>query len=87
MSFLIPFTPIDLAHSLSKREGEKKIGEEINLITSTLSKTDGKFVLIGIPEDIGPRANVGNTELKTLGILFCLNSLICNPIDLFQLMK
>ena len=64
MSFLIPFTPIDLAHSLSKREGEKKIGEEINLITSTLSKTDGKFVLIGIPEDIGPRANVGNTGAK-----------------------
>ncbi len=64
MNHLIQFNSIDLAHFISKREGEKKIGEEINIITSSLAQTKGKFVLIGIPEDIGPRANMGNSGAK-----------------------
>ena len=48
---------------LSKREGEKKIGETISLCSDfsvgALKKSEARFVVLGIPEDIGPRANCG----------------------------
>lgn len=46
---------------VSKRNGEKKIGEEIDFIQSLddLKERDAKFVLLGIKEDIGIRANFG----------------------------
>lgn len=60
MKFLSFFSPNDLSHYVSKREGEHKIGEKIKLIDSSIKETPGKFVIIGIPEDIGPKANLGN---------------------------
>ncbi len=60
MTHLIPFTKADLAKYVSPRPGEKKIGEAINLIQDSIANTQGKFVIIGIPEDIGARANYGN---------------------------
>lgn len=46
---------------VSKREGETKLGEELKFINSIndLSDTDAKFVILGIKEDIGIRANLG----------------------------
>jgi formiminoglutamase len=46
---------------ISTRPGETKLGEKIQLATSIedLEKTEAKFVIFGIPEDIGVRANYG----------------------------
>lgn len=43
------------------REGETKLGECVQFITSIeeLGSSSAKFVLLGIPEDIGVRANCG----------------------------
>lgn len=50
---------------LRPREGEVKIGEKIkfaeNSIESSLANFNGDFVLLGVEEDIGPRANLGNS--------------------------
>jgi formiminoglutamase len=46
---------------IHSRIGETKLGEKIKTISSfsDLEQTDAKFVVIGIPEDIGVRANYG----------------------------
>ncbi|MDB4089566.1 formimidoylglutamase [Flavobacteriales bacterium] len=64
MKHLIPFTKENVLQYASPRPGEKKIGEAISLINKDLDSTSGKFVLIGISEDIGARANHGNSGAK-----------------------
>jgi formiminoglutamase len=51
----------DIQGHLNIRHGEAKIGEKINLVSniSNLSAMDEEFVLLGIPEDIGVKANHG----------------------------
>lgn len=46
---------------INKRKGESKFGEEISFISGLeeLNFTSAKYVLLGIPEDIGIRANMG----------------------------
>lgn len=50
-----------LDNLISKRVGEVKLGERVATIKDldALSSSDAKFVLLGIPEDIGVRANLG----------------------------
>ena len=54
-----------------KRRGEKRIGEEVTVISNAtrwydeLKKSDAQFVIIGIPEDIGVRANLGRGGAHT----------------------
>ena len=45
----------------TKREGESKFGEKVGLIENLdeLENSNAKYVLFGIPEDIGVRANLG----------------------------
>lgn len=60
----------------NKRDGETKFGEKVQVATSidTLATSDARYVLIGIPEDVGVRANHGrpgtasawNNTLKAL---------------------
>lgn len=56
-------TPEDLSRLTSRREGETKIGETIvagsSVSIDELHSTSAPFVILGIPEDIGPRANCG----------------------------
>lgn len=65
MENLIPFTPSDLAKITNHRSGEIKFGEKMLTIpknvdaTTYLQESDVKYVLFGIPEDIGVRANLG----------------------------
>jgi formiminoglutamase len=65
MEKLIPFTSIDLAKVTNHRSGEIKFGEKMLTIPKgtdpiTYLKTcEAKYVLFGIPEDIGVRANFG----------------------------
>lgn len=55
------FSQNDVLSYVNKRDGETKIGESIQTIDqlSDLEKSSAKFVLLGIPEDIGVRANYG----------------------------
>ncbi|MDX3773192.1 formimidoylglutamase [Chromatiaceae bacterium AAb-1] len=65
---LIPFTSQQLTGYCQPRVGETRVGEAIVLPQPELSLADNlaqakkqgcRFVLLGIPEDIGPRANLG----------------------------
>ncbi|AOM76635.1 formimidoylglutamase [Pedobacter steynii] len=46
---------------VNQREGEMKLGEKVQVISSLeqLKASSARFVLLGIPEDIGVRANYG----------------------------
>ena len=65
MDNLIPFTINDLAKVTNHRSGEIKFGEKMIIIPTGTDKIDflkeseAKYVLLGIPEDIGVRANFG----------------------------
>jgi formiminoglutamase len=65
MEKLIPFTINDLAKVTNHRSGEIKFGEKMMTIPKGvdpavfLKTSDAKYVLFGIPEDIGVRANFG----------------------------
>lgn len=57
----------DILPLINEREGEVKLGQNVQLISclEDLSNCDAKFVLLGIPEDIGVRANLGVGGTKT----------------------
>jgi formiminoglutamase len=65
MEKLIPFTVNDLAKVTNFRCGEVKFGEKMITVPknsdaiSFLKTCDAKYVLFGIPEDIGIKANYG----------------------------
>ncbi len=65
MQSFIPFTNSDLAKITNHRSGEIKFGEKMLTVPknmdvfSYLKECDAKYVLFGIPEDIGIRANYG----------------------------
>jgi formiminoglutamase len=74
----IDFTFIDgirINTFLRPREGEIKIGEQIkfaeNSIEESLKGFGGDYVLLGIEEDIGPRANLGQD-----GAMFAFKSFL-----------
>lgn len=65
MENIIKFTEADLAKYTSHRSGEIKFGERVQTVPADepvfeyIKNCDAEFVLIGIPEDIGIRANYG----------------------------
>ena len=65
MEHLKVFTNKDLAQLTNYRSGELKFGEKVQIspagmtVTDFLSDNVAEFVLLGIPEDIGVRANGG----------------------------
>jgi len=65
MEKLLPFTMNDLAKITNHRSGEIKFGEKMITVPkgadtiSFLKSCEAKYVLLGIPEDIGVRANYG----------------------------
>lgn len=67
MEKLLPFTMKDLGKITNHRSGEIKFGEKmITIPTNTdaisfLKSSDAKYVLLGIPEDVGVQANYGRT--------------------------
>ncbi len=71
MDNLIPFTISDLAKITNHRSGEIKFGEKMFTIPKEVSPEDflltceAKYVLFGIPEDIGIRANYGRPGAAT----------------------
>lgn len=61
MSLLKFYSQKHLSQYLSVRPGETKLGEKIAFISGfeELPKSSSQFVIFGIPEDIGVRANYG----------------------------
>lgn len=59
------YSQYDIRNATKKRSGETKIGDRISVFTndwiSDLTKLQSKFVILGIPEDIGVRANFGRS--------------------------
>ncbi|WP_299157520.1 formimidoylglutamase [uncultured Tenacibaculum sp.] len=66
------FSEHDIKNFVSLRQGETKIGELIhtvsnnnNNISEELKKSSAKFVIFGVPEDIGVKMNYGNGGAHT----------------------
>lgn len=61
------YTKEDIAALTNLRSGETKLGERVQTIASleALAISSCKFVLIGLPEDIGVKANFGITGART----------------------
>ncbi|WP_010229753.1 formimidoylglutamase [Gillisia marina] len=66
-----------ISNILKTREGETKFGEKISFIQDfeALASSSSKYVLFGIPEDIGVRANLGRSGASRAWET-CLNSLL-----------
>lgn len=60
----IPLKKTDIQQLVSFREGEVKVGETIQ-VEKTIERSSANFVLLGIPEDIGPKANCGKGGANT----------------------
>ena len=62
MSLLKIYSEKDIASFIKKRAGETKFGEKVAFVETLedLKNHPAKYVLLGIPEDIGVRANYGN---------------------------
>ncbi|WP_394201608.1 formimidoylglutamase [Shewanella waksmanii] len=72
MPLFLPFTDTEITTLLSPRAGEQKLGQTLQAFADPISTADQyvaelqqaknqgvRFVIIGIGEDIGPRANLG----------------------------
>ena len=57
------YTREDFKKHTSTRQGEEKFGQAVGLVNSwqALEKSDATYVLLGIPEDVGVRANMGRS--------------------------
>ena len=68
MKNFVLFTETDLQKLLKPRTNETKFGEHVKLlsninnINAQISKSDVKYVLIGVSETIGIHANLGNSK-------------------------
>ena len=62
MSLVKFYSKEDILKLVRKREGESKFGEGLTTVShwESLHELSAKYVLVGIPEDIGVRANYGN---------------------------
>lgn len=71
MENIIRFTENDLLKYTAQRSGEVKFGERMHVLplnidlAKGIKDSDAEFVLLGIPEDIGVRANFGRPGTAT----------------------
>jgi len=67
MDSLKIYSQSDINNLIICRDGEAKLGEKVQVTASldSLKSLDAKFVLLGIPEDIGVRANSGIAGAST----------------------
>lgn len=54
----VPTTKDSILSYVSLRDGEVKLGEKV-AVYSDLENFTGKYVVLGVKEDVGPRANLG----------------------------
>ena len=77
------YTHHDIVPLINERAGEVKLGQKVQFIRwfEDLHTCDAKFVLLGIPEDIGVRANlgIGGTQTAWTPALKTLLNMQSNP--------
>ena len=61
------FSKKNITNFVNPREGETKLGEKVQTVLSVddIINTTAKFVIIGVPEDIGVKMNYGNGGAHT----------------------
>lgn len=65
------FSEENITEFISLRNGERKLGESVSVITNIetsseiLQNSNAKFVILGVPEDIGVQMNYGNPGAHT----------------------
>lgn len=69
MDFIKAYTREDVEKLIRKRSGEQKLGQTVRLTKRNwkddLEASDARFVIVGVPEDIGVRANYGRGGANT----------------------
>ena len=79
------YKPAHIEKLISKRTGETKFGEELNFVNNLeeLENVPAKYVLLGIPEDIGVRGNQGKpgTSLAWKSLLGSLVNIQANRFN------
>lgn len=67
--YIKPYTKEEIARITRKRNGEEKIGDVIRTVSSEWRKdvenSTAQFIIFGVPEDIGVRANYGRAGAAT----------------------
>src|SRR5688500_6262341 len=68
METLKLYTADDIDAVTNTRSGETKLGEKVQTVTdlNLLALSSSKFVLLGLPEDIGIKANFGIGGARTV---------------------
>ncbi|MFL9483818.1 formimidoylglutamase [Chitinophagaceae bacterium LWZ2-11] len=90
MKHLKVYTKQDVLALTKIRQFETKVGERlqvvsnINDIESSLQKSNAKYVLVGVPEDIGVKANLGVGGADTAWIPFLQSFLNTQSNDFLQ---
>ncbi|WP_271406145.1 formimidoylglutamase [Tenacibaculum soleae] len=61
------FSKNDITNFVNPREGETKLGQSVQTVSNleNIHLTSAKFVIIGVPEDIGVKMNYGNGGAHT----------------------
>ncbi len=61
------FSQNNITNFVNPREGETKLGQHVQTISAIeeLKNSSAKFVIIGVPEDIGVKMNYGNGGAHT----------------------
>lgn len=63
------YTAEDIDHKINRREGELKLGESLLFLegnpSEALANSEATFVILGVPEDVGPRANHGKAGAES----------------------
>ena len=69
MNLIKPYSKIDILQLTHKRSGEEKIGERVDCVQgdwiTDIKNSNASYVLLGVPEDIGIRANYGRAGAST----------------------
>jgi formiminoglutamase len=90
MRHLKVYTKQDVLSLTKLRRFETKLGEQLRVVNDagnieeTLKKSTAKFVLFGIPEDLGAKANYGIGGADTLWIPFLQSLLNIQSNDFFD---
>lgn len=89
LSHLKLYNKQDVLSLTNLRRFETKIGERVQVLTDTnfsesLKQLDSKYIIIGIPEDIGIQANYGKPGASTCWVPFLQSFLNVQSNDFFS---
>lgn len=84
------YTKSDILSLTKIRRFETKVGERLHVVTDTVSaekaiaETQAKYILFGVPEDLGVKGNYGNGGADSLWIPFLQSFLNMQSNDFFD---